>query len=74
MYLCNCNGLRVTDVVKACMEGVSKAADVFACYGVEECCGKCIPEIEECLESSNQQTTFQNAVPKITDVQNTGSI
>jgi bacterioferritin-associated ferredoxin len=56
------------------MEGVSKAADVFACYGVEECCGKCVPEIEECLEKSNQQTTFQNAAPKVINFTNTRSI
>ena len=55
MYICNCNGLTVTDVVEASTKGVENAGDVFSCYGVEEGCGKCIPEIEEYLLNSNKK-------------------
>jgi bacterioferritin-associated ferredoxin len=54
MYLCNCNGLTVTDVEKACADGVEKAGDVFVFYNVEKCCGKCVPEIEEYLQGSKK--------------------
>ena len=74
MYLCNCNGLKVTDVIKACSNDASTATDVFNCHGVKQCCGKCVPEIEECIENSNKQTTFQNSAPKVTKYQNLGSI
>ena len=52
MYVCNCNGLTVTDVVKACAGGIQEVGGVFACYNVEKCCGKCVPEIEEYLQKS----------------------
>ena len=52
MYVCNCNGLTITDVVKACAGGIQKVDDVFSCYNVEKCCGKCVPEIEEYLQKS----------------------
>ena len=55
MYICNCNGLTVTDVAKACAEGIQNVGDVFACYNVEKCCGKCMPDIQECLLNSNKQ-------------------
>jgi bacterioferritin-associated ferredoxin len=54
MYVCNCNGLTVTDVVKACAGGIQKVDDVFVCYNVEKCCGKCVPEIEEYLQKSKK--------------------
>jgi bacterioferritin-associated ferredoxin len=55
MYLCNCNGLTVKDVIKACADGVKDASEVFACYNVEECCGKCMPEIQEYLLRAKKQ-------------------
>ena len=54
MYLCNCNGLTVRDVIKACAGGITQAGEVFACYKVEKRCGKCVPEIEEYLLNSNK--------------------
>ena len=74
MYVCNCNGLTVTDVIRACSNDASTANDVFNCHGVEKCCGKCVPEIEECIENSNKQTTFQNTGSKATNIQNLGAI
>jgi len=49
MYVCNCNGLTVTDVVKACTDGLKTPVEVFSYYNVEKRCGKCVPEIEEYL-------------------------
>ena len=54
MYVCNCNGLTVNDVIKACADGIQKADDVFDCYNVEKCCGKCVPEIEGYLQKSKK--------------------
>ena len=54
MYLCNCNGLTVKDVIKACEDGVQNADDIFACCGVEKCCGKCMPDIQECFLKSKK--------------------
>ncbi len=54
MYLCNCNGLTVTDVIKACSSGVTKPGEVFAFYKVEKQCGKCVPEIEEYFLNSKK--------------------
>ncbi len=54
MYLCNCNGLTVTDIIKACSSGVTKPGEVFAFYKVEKQCGKCVPEIEEYFLNSKK--------------------
>ena len=55
MYLCNCNGLTVTDVINASADGIQNAGDVFACYNAEKCCGKCMQEIQECLLNANNK-------------------
>ena len=54
MYVCNCNGLTVTDVVKACTGDLKTPFDVFSYFYVEECCGKCVPELEEYLLNSKK--------------------
>ena len=64
MYLCNCNGLTVTEIKKACSDGLTNAEDVFECFGVEKCCGKCIPEIKEYINSSNKNITIISTITK----------
>ena len=62
MYLCNCNGLTVSEVKKACSDGLTNAEDIFECFGVEMCCGKCIPEIKEYMVSSDKNITAQSTI------------
>ncbi len=64
MYLCNCNGLTVNEVRKVCSDGISNAEDVFKFFGVEECCGKCIPEIKEYITTQDRNISFQSAKAK----------
>ena len=56
--------MTVTDVVEASTKGVENAGDVFSCYGVEEGCGKCIPEIEEYLLNSNKKDRHNDYILK----------
>ena len=39
MYLCNCNGLTVGDILKVCSDGLRDPNDVFDCFEVEQGCG-----------------------------------
>ena len=64
MYLCNCNGLTVTEIKKACSDGLTNAEDVFECFGVEMCCGKCVPEIQEYIITSDKNITTQSTITK----------
>ena len=64
MYLCNCNGLTDARVKKACSDGLTNAEDIFKCFGVEKCCGKCIPEIKEYLINSDKNISFQSSLTK----------
>ena len=64
MYLCNCNGLTNNEVRKICSRGVSNAEDVFKCFGVEKCCGKCIPEIQEYITNLDKSISFQSVNTK----------
>ena len=54
MYVCNCNGLTVTDVVKACTGDLKTPVDVFSYFNVEKCCGKYVPVLEEYLLNSKK--------------------
>ena len=74
MYLCNCNGLTVTQIVRACSNGVTNATEVFSSFGAEQCCGKCVPEIQECLASAKEQNAFQDLVIKGPNIENNNTI
>ena len=64
MYICNCNGLTVTDVIDASAKGLENARDFFSCHGVEEGCGKCLAEIEEYLLNSNKKNRHNDHILK----------
>ena len=64
MYVCNCNGLTVADVIEASAKGLENARDVFSCYGVEEGCGMCVAEIEEYLLNSNEKNRHNDHLLK----------
>ena len=70
MYLCNCNGLTVGDILKVCSDGLRDPNDVFDCFEVEQGCGKCVPEIKQFLLDCKQHTKIH---PKISEYQEIGS-
>jgi bacterioferritin-associated ferredoxin len=54
MYVCNCNGIRAREVLKALQAGAQKPVDVFR---QSEClvqCGRCLPEIRAHLQQHRE--------------------
>lgn len=50
MFVCNCHGIRESDIDRAAAQGCRNPRDVFAyCADAEPCCGKCVPEIRRQL-------------------------
>jgi bacterioferritin-associated ferredoxin len=50
MFLCNCHGIRETDVDAACRAGCRTPREVIAhAADAEPCCGRCTREIRERL-------------------------
>jgi len=49
MFVCNCNGLRSSDIDAAIQQGAVEAEQVYACHGCEPKCRKCVPEVEQRL-------------------------
>jgi bacterioferritin-associated ferredoxin len=45
MYVCNCNGVRASQVDAAIEAGAAKPAAVLAHHGCEPQCCRCLPEI-----------------------------
>ena len=74
MYLCNCNGLTVGEVIKACSGGLSSATDVFNCFNVEQCCGKCVPEIKQFILNYKRQTNLHSKVSKYQEMHTNSSV
>jgi bacterioferritin-associated ferredoxin len=52
MFICNCNGLRTDDINEALAAGAVCPQTVHAYHGCAEQCGRCRPEIQECLTQS----------------------
>jgi bacterioferritin-associated ferredoxin len=51
MFICNCHGIRLTQIDAACREGCRSVRDVFIrTAGAPPCCGKCVPEIRAALD------------------------
>lgn len=54
MFICNCNGLRSSDIDHAIKSGAVEAEDVYACHGCAPKCRKCVPEVEALVADANQ--------------------
>ncbi len=52
MYVCNCNGVTDREVSEAIEAGARCPRSVLAHHGAEPCCGRCLPEIADCLEDA----------------------
>lgn len=47
MYVCNCNGVKRREVEEAIAAGAEEPEAVLGHFGLEPCCGRCLPEIAE---------------------------
>ena len=54
MYVCNCNGIREQQVLKAAESGARRPCDVFKQNGCAAKCGRCVQEMREFLANMNQ--------------------
>ena len=54
MYVCNCNGLTLSQVKKALDERPQDEFEVYRRYDCEPQCGRCVPEIRAMLESMRE--------------------
>jgi bacterioferritin-associated ferredoxin len=51
MFLCNCHGIRASQVDAACREGCRSVRALFeTTVGAPPCCGKCVREIREAMD------------------------
>ena len=57
MYVCNCNGVTDREVDEAIAAGARRPKDVLAHHGCEPCCGRCLPEIADCLKGGAKAQT-----------------
>lgn len=54
MYVCNCNGIRERDVLKAIEAGASKPVEVFRhCQGAAQC-AKCVCDMRRLIQDSTE--------------------
>lgn len=56
MYVCNCNGLRESDVKAAAANGIQKPSQVYGYNGCAAQCGKCVSDINAVLKSCQQRS------------------
>lgn len=54
MYVCNCNGIRERQVRAAIEAGAAKPADVFRAHGCKPQCARCVCEMREMIEQSQE--------------------
>jgi bacterioferritin-associated ferredoxin len=52
MYVCNCNGIRERDVLKALEAGAQRPADVFRHCQARPQCAKCICDMRRMIQDS----------------------
>lgn len=51
MFICNCHGIRSTQIDAACREGCRSVRDVFEhAAGAPPCCGKCVREVRAAID------------------------
>lgn len=68
MYVCNCNGITVSDVGQAHACGVREVADVFEHHGVEQCCGKCTSDVRDHLAEAETSSETSPKTPSAAEV------
>jgi bacterioferritin-associated ferredoxin len=58
MYVCNCNGVKRREVDEAIRGGADDPEAVLGHFGLEPCCGRCLPDIADqiCLARQTCQT------------------
>lgn len=54
LYVCNCNGLRKRDVASAIEAGATRPREVFARHQCQAQCAKCVCEMREMIQQSQQ--------------------
>lgn len=54
MYVCNCNGIRERQVRAAIEAGATKPADVFRAHGCKAQCARCVCEMREMIQQSEE--------------------
>jgi bacterioferritin-associated ferredoxin len=52
MYVCNCNGIRERDVLKAIEAGAERASEVFRHCQARPLCAKCVGDVQRMVRSS----------------------
>jgi len=54
MFICNCHGIRSSDIHAACAQGCRTVRELFdRTAGAQPCCGKCVREIHDALKGRN---------------------
>jgi len=52
MFICNCHGIRSSEIQAACAQGCRTVREIFErTAGAQPCCGKCVREIADTLKS-----------------------
>lgn len=58
MYVCNCNGIRERDVLKAIEAGAERPAEVFRhCQGAAQC-AKCVCDMRRLIQDSVEALSY----------------
>lgn len=56
MYVCNCNGIRQSEVREVILkESVAAPQDIYQLFGCAKQCGLCVEELEMLIETANKQ-------------------
>lgn len=58
LYVCNCNGIRERQVRAAIEAGAVRPADVFRAHGCKVQCARCVCEMREMIDQSQEALKF----------------
>ncbi len=61
MYVCNCNGVKRREVDEAIRAGADHPEAVLGHFGLEPCCGRCLPDIAEHICQARQTCQTRRA-------------
>ncbi|MFM7344111.1 MAG: bacterioferritin-associated ferredoxin [Tagaea sp.] len=51
MFVCNCHGIRTSQIDAACREGCRSVRAVFErTAGAPPCCGKCVRDVRDAID------------------------